>query len=663
MLDIGAWAIVLTYADAVRAHRSPYWPGGSWEGWGGAAVAGLGYGLLIAIGALLLFAVPGRGRVAFLRDAATPLAALAAWGALAALGGDPGWTSAMGLFLLAAPYAVLGHLIRDKAPAHRVWLPALVGVVFCGGMVSLAMGDYLFFLSDARATAVTAFSTLHVAFMLAVLAVAVPLAFRAAPLLIAVLAVVMALAPTPMLLAEPARPAPPDSVPPNVVLITFDALRTDWISAYGGHVPMPAFDRLSAEGIRFEHAYTLGPWTIPSMFGCMASRVPESLPPGLSTEEMGRAMSRYRFEPGDATLPERLAEAGIFSAAYGGNTLLNRPEGILRGYALHSVWPHRPPVLYGWFEQAPLWQRAWWVLGLPGVEERPVDTTRILRDRARAFITRNAPRPYFLWVHFMDPHGAFSPPPRFRPEGLPWAVYCNADPHWGTPLTDAEGRLAISDAERSAVQVLYEGEMRYVDQALGAVLDALEASGVGGRTMVIVTSDHGEEFWDHGEFGHGQSLHDELVRAPFLVRGPGIPAEAVIEQPLSQLDLVPTIAGVYGIDPDEGWLGVDRFPYWREGLPGPEGPVFAQGTNLYSRHGPLQMMIDDGIKFIRSLEGDWQTAYRLEAGSGIEAPLSPAERRRREQVLDGLPVREGGVASAMDAAIEEQLRAFGYIHE
>ena len=663
-LDIVAWGVVLVYAEALRAHRSAYWPGPSWEGWLGSGMAFALYTVAIALVVALICAIGSvlpRLRNQLL-DNAAPLAALAVWAVVAAIAGEPATTVGLGVFFLAAAYATAGYLLRHLRPEGRVWLPFALIVAFTGGFLSLSIADSLFFLTPARADAASAFTLVHVAFVLAVLAAAIPMAARAVPGVVAVLGLVMAFAPGMIWIVQPSRIPAPDGAPPNVVFITFDALRADWISTYGGPVPMPAFERLAGEGIQFEHAYTLGPWTIPSMFACIASQYPEALPPGADRDQLAAEMAGYRFEPGEATLAERATEAGALTAAFGGNSLLDHPDGILRGFVMHQVWPHRPPVRYGLLEHAPLLQAAWHALGLPGVEERPVDTTRILQARAETFIRRNAGGRYFLWVHFMDPHGAFAPPPRFRPVDSPWAVYCNADPRWETPLTDADGRLEVTDAEREAIRALYQGEMRYIDEALGAVLDTLDESGVRNRSFVIVSSDHGEEFWDHGEFGHGHSLYDEMVRAPLMVTGPGIPAAHSIAQPISHLDLIPTMASLLGVEADPGWLGINRAPHWLTGEPGPAEPVFAQGTNLYSRHGPQQMMIADGIKYIRSLDGDWETAYSLL--DGLEIALPPAEVQRRAGVMGALPVRgTGPEGSELDETVQEQLRAFGYVHE
>jgi len=665
--DTLAWTFVLVYADAMRAYRGPYWIGGSWQGWAGSLMAMGIYAGLLGLGVALLITATGRSAQirALAADNAAPLAALAVWGLLTLLGGDPGITAALGLFALAAAYATASHVTRRLLPHVRAWLPFIVASAFSGGLISMAIVDEVFLLAPGRAPGVTAFTLVHTAFMLAVLTAAAALAGRAVPVVVALLGVVMATAPAGVLLLRPPQLPAPESAPPNLVFITFDALRADWISAYGGGVPMPAFERLSGEGIRFERAYTLGPWTIPSMFACFASNYPEALPPGADREQLALEMAAYRFDLDGKTLAERLLDEHILTAAYGGNTLLSDPEGILRGFALQQVWPHRPPVRYGMFEHAPLLQAAWFRLGLPGVEERPVDSTRILVRRAERFVRQNAGRPYFLWVHFMDPHAAFAPPARFRPDDVPWPVYCNADPRWGTPLTDADGRLEVSPAEQEAIQALYEGEMRYIDEALGQVLDALDQSGVRGRSFVVVSSDHGEEFWDHGEFGHGHSLYDEMVRAPLLVTGPGIPAGITLEQPVSHLDLMPTMAGFLGLEPEEAWLGIDRSADWSAGLDGPSEPVFAQGTNLYSRHGPQQMMITGGIKYIRSLEGEWETAYAIGPAPDIGAPvdLEPAEAERRAAVMDALPVRGLDTAPDLDESLREQLRAFGYVHE
>jgi arylsulfatase A-like enzyme len=182
------------------------------------------------------------------------------------------------------------------------------------------------------------------------------------------------------------------------------------------------------------------------------------------------------------------------------------------------------------------------------------EAIRWLRDRRRT--------PFFLWVHYNDPHGPLDPPEAYSPELADLSKqrqtflrsYNAQDIHTGLARLTSQDREALVD--------LYDAEIAYVDGCIGRLLDELESLGLTESTLVIFFSDHGEEFWDHGGYQHGHTLYDELIRVPLIFRGPGIekvPRRVTADVEL--LDLIPTLFDVVGRTPPPGTRGQSLVPF------------------------------------------------------------------------------------------------------
>jgi arylsulfatase A-like enzyme len=250
--------------------------------------------------------------------------------------------------------------------------------------------------------------------------------------------------------------------------------------------------------------------------------------------------------------------------------------------------------------------------------------------------------------------------------------------HWYyTRVTDLEDEVFLSFADHK--RALYDGALRYIDDTFALLLERLEALGVAGRTVIAVTSDHGEEFWDHAEIerrlggdprdiwgvDHGHSLFQELLRVPLIVSGPGVAAGRTVPCAISLLDLAPTLLEVVGVPAAAGMRGVSRSPALGPG-PAPSGcgwaPVFAEspayGINARS------VLLGDRYKLIERADG-----VRLL----FDLDEDPAERRdlageRPELVeplaglLRGKPAEaESGEVLAIDETALATLRALGYL--
>jgi arylsulfatase A-like enzyme len=318
------------------------------------------------------------------------------------------------------------------------------------------------------------------------------------------------------------RPAAPQG---GVVLVIVDTARADHFSSYGYPRPTtPGFDRLASEGVLYADAWSQSPWTLPA-----AATILTGLPPYV--HGAGRtATGVHAVRPGLRTLAERLGEAGYRTAAFF-NVIWCSPEmsELNRGFETYDF---------------------------SSSDESNVGTrdARATTDAALAWLERIGDAPFLLVVHYFDPHLTYDPPApydtMFEPPGGP-----RIPPGFGSAeqVFEIRDHEIVLDARRKESLIArYDGELRFTDDQFGRLREALESSGRWDETLVVVVGDHGEEFWDHGGFEHGQSHYRELLRVPLIVRRPGGPSGRVREGRVRQLDIAPTVLDFAGLRvPDE----------------------------------------------------------------------------------------------------------------
>lgn len=313
---------------------------------------------------------------------------------------------------------------------------------------------------------------------------------------------------------------------PNVLLVSIDTLRADHVHAYGyARETTPAIDRLAAEGVRFDLALAPAPWTLPSHV---------SLLTGLPPLRHGVLDDGRRLAAEAVTLAEALRDAGYTTAGFVSAPYLEADYGFAQGFDRYDDYTVSPASEH--------------------FSHRAVTSPRLLDAVTRWLDERESrrdDRPFFLFVHMWDPHYDFVPPPPFDR---------HFDPDYAGPVTgdDFERGGAVhagmDPRDLAHVVALYDGEIAFTDLHLGRILDRLRASGALDRTLVVVTGDHGEEFFEHGTKGHRQNLYDTVLRVPFVMRLPGaIPGGVVVERQVRLLDVAPTILGVVGLDAPAGF--------------------------------------------------------------------------------------------------------------
>lgn len=454
--------------------------------------------------------------------------------------------------------------------------------------------------------------------------------------------------------------AEPDHDPVRrVILISCDTLRADRLGMYGYERDVSHnLDAFARQSVVFERAYATAPHTNPALSSLLTSRMPD---------ELGVSGGNRTLMPASViSLPEILAEAGIPSAAIVSNWALRRPDPKLGDVGVAQGFAHYDDEMGN-------------SAGLrEGHFERIADATT---DAAIAWLEQhqNDTDRYFLWIHYQDPHGPYTPPERFR------GLFTSEGP--GGPLLQLgqtqEGyrqipHYQIQNGERRAdfYRNRYDEEIRFFDDEVGRLLAWLENHGVYEDTLVIFTADHGESLGEHQYwFTHEANLYDEEVRVPLVIRYPeGLPKPTGANL-VGHLDILPSVLDAFGL-PEAPARGIsliartlpnDRiFPHSLHKLDSPHRwfaltderyrlVIPRAGPQLYDhREDPaeqrdlaaenprrIKAMIDRYRDFMAALP-------EVPAAAEIVAPLDD-ESRRALEALGYLPARPG----ASDRAAEE----------
>jgi arylsulfatase A-like enzyme/tetratricopeptide (TPR) repeat protein len=411
------------------------------------------------------------------------------------------------------------------------------------------------------------------------------------------LAIVLAIVPA-ALAATPAK-----RTPPNLVLITMDTTRADHLGAWGdAQAHTPNLDALAARGTRFARCDTAAPITLPSH----ASILTGLFPPRHGVRDNGTFVLAPKVE----TLAERLAARGYDTAAVVSAVVLARRQGLDQGFRVYD------DDLGTGYAQGTL------------VSERTAEETTATALRVMAGLRA----PFFLWVHYYDPHEEYRPPTRF------------------------------ADAARGPHR-LYDGEISYMDEQIGALLKKLPAG-----TDVLAVGDHGEMLGEHGEATHGLLLNRAARRVPLLLAGPDIPAGKVSDCLVRTVDVTPTLLALAG---ETRVAGLDG----RGLLPLPAGNDCSRDTYSETflpffayKWYPLRALGNDRFLYLKAPKS---SLYDLKADPGETrdlAPTQPRPARSWEEKLTGLlrgmgekldtPVRPENVLSAEQ---RRQLASLGYL--
>lgn len=437
-------------------------------------------------------------------------------------------------------------------------------------------------------------------------------------------------------------------VPPKaVILIAVDTLRADRVAHDRSHrVTSPSVDAQARRGRVFTRAYATAPWTLPSFASIFTGRLPSGhgVRVVLDADRERRAGSNPeirgvfgKLAPSVPTLPEILATEGVTTTAIVQNPILSPAFRLDRGFETYD------------YEAG------------DNIDSRRADE---VVDRALDWIDlhRREGKRLFLFVHFFDPHLNYDAPEPFRgtfTEGIASSL--------DVPVRGRDSiqrRISeLSPADKELIEAAYDEEVRFVDRELGRFFEALEARGMWDESLVVLTSDHGEEFFEHGGFEHGHDVFDEVVRVPLIVWGPGV-GSGTESTPVSIADIAPTILDAWDVPPPHGMFGMSLWPFLaeREALAG--RPVFAEAT-LYGAERktviewPYKLIVepDLGSEWLFDLEADpAETTNLLEARPDVARSL-----RKRLALLSSEGVDAAREDDTLTPEITEKLRALGYV--
>jgi arylsulfatase A-like enzyme len=317
----------------------------------------------------------------------------------------------------------------------------------------------------------------------------------------------------------------------NLILVSLDTLRADHLPTYGYPRDTAPFldSRLARQGVVFERATTSASTTAPSHITLFTSLQP-SVHRLVENSEIRRLPTRI------ATLTEALRAAGFATGAVTENAAIAFGTGIERGFASYTE--------------------------VRSVSETLGDVVTTL-SRSRRWLERNGDRRFFLFIHTYQVHNPYEPPASHA------ALFPEAVPGRETP-----GRLPAEWHPD-----LYDREIRFTDDALADFITGLEARGLLEDTLVVVTSDHGEGFLEHGYLAHGAGLHQEILHVPLLFAGPGVAPGTRVDAPVGLVDLMPTLLELLGVPPVDRVMGRSFADLVRGGAPGagwPERPLFSE---------------------------------------------------------------------------------------
>jgi arylsulfatase A-like enzyme len=403
----------------------------------------------------------------------------------------------------------------------------------------------------------------------------------------------------------------------NVILIGLDTVRPDHLGAYGyERGTSPRIDQLAAEGVLFENAVSQAPWTHPSFATVFTSLYPT---------QHGATTVGTRMSEGFPTLAGILGEYGYATGAVINAPSLSPKFGVNRGFDHYDI-------LEPW-------------------SERPAD---VVTRSALEWIDLQHDQPFFLFVHYFDPHMPYAP-------AAPYDTLF--DPDYGGTLGASFNIVGTAglreewvgqydswpDPDKDHIVALYDGEIAFADRAIGELIDGVAKRGLRDRTLVVFLSDHGEEFFDHGGLDHGHSLFDELIHVPLVVSLPGrISPTTRISQYVRLVDVMPTILDLLGLEQPPHLEGVSLKPLLiRTGTPHrggerllPPGICYAEAlrhriTTKSLTAYPWKLIYDVSTqeRLLFDLEADPGEQENLMAAGGWLAPAAETALADLDSVL------------------------------
>ncbi len=445
----------------------------------------------------------------------------------------------------------------------------------------------------------------------------------------------------------------PASAPrPNLIVLCIDTLRADHLGAYGyPRDSAPFVAGLARTGTLFADAHAHSNWTVPSTASLLTSLYPSQH--GAGTEGAVRLLADdtpvHPIRAGVETLATRLRRAGFRTGLFSGN-----------------------PYLYGRFQD-----------GFDAADVGRKNAAELTASALR-WIAEKPGEPFFLYLQYMDLHQPVEPPEPFFDLFPVRGGGARGREHGDWSFTGLASPRDLEDPAfrrfRAHRTALYDGALRFVDEEIRRLYGWLADAGAARNTLIVVTSDHGEEFWDHAlaeratghdprrswGVGHGHSMYEELLRAALIFHGPGVARGRRVDCPVRHVDVMPTVLALCGLAPPGGARGRSLVPLLTSGAaPGrcAAAPLIAESP----AYGPdSKAVIWNGRKLVVRGQGG-PLLFDLRADPGERRNLAGSDPRLQARLWSILRRELAGAAGAPSAALEmdektrRELRALGYV--
>lgn len=436
----------------------------------------------------------------------------------------------------------------------------------------------------------------------------------------------------------------------NLVVFCIDTLRGDHVGTYGyDRETTPQIDSLASKGVVFMDAYAHSSWTVPATASLLTGLYPSGHGAGIEGQirKLADDSPLLQIRPEVDTLATLLQRSGLRTGLFSAN-----------------------PFLFGRFTS-----------GFDRAEVRRRDAAELTED-ALAWLGEVSEEPFFLYLQYMDLHQPIAPPSPY------WELFpvagggAREERHgnwsYGGLRSDEDVRDPEFQSYRAHRTALYDGALRFVDEQIRRLYRRLEELGRAEDTLVVVTSDHGEEFWDHAleqyalggdprghwGIGHGHSMFEEVLRVPLILAGPGISAGLRVDCPARHIDLVPTVLQLLGLPPAPRVSGRSLV---QPGIPGEscqevpivaESPAYGPDSKAVIWRRRKLIVRSDGVELLFDLRRDPGERRNL---APSQPNLASALRRILERELVGADDLEASTPMPIDEETKRELRALGYL--
>lgn len=426
---------------------------------------------------------------------------------------------------------------------------------------------------------------------------------------------------------------------PNLVIALVDTLRADHIGYHGyARDTSPAIDALADSSIRFMNHYSHSSRTGPAVASIFTGLHPRSH--GV-VNPLSHFDAKGTLGGEQTTLAEILSENGYHCAGYVTNFNVRRRFGFAQGFDTYE----------------------WITAGAGGGFGRAEDV-----NAAAMEALREVDEPFFLYLHYMDPHSPYAAPPRYRVRYVD-RDYAGEINGRHVQLDEIiAGKVRVDEADSAHLAALYDQEIRYFDDEFGKLLGFLERQGFRDDTIVVFAADHGEELFEHGSVLHGYTLYQEQLRVPLLIHDPRADAPRAVETVTRHVDILPTVLELMNVSHPGTLQGRSLVPLIQgTETEFPAAPVFAQASLRAVKTIQKRSFMENGWKLIETVvpapgeelydvaEDPLETRDLLAENSEIASRL----RARMRRFEESLPIGVGGLVELSDQD-RARLQSLGY---